>query len=446
MTTPICDFVKKYAESNSLRLHMPGHKGIGSLGIERLDLTEIEGADVLYSANGIIAESQENARELFGSGKTLYSTEGSSLSIRTMLYLALLWGKSRGRDSLILAGRNAHRVFHSAAALLDLDIRWLMGEDESLISCSITPEALDKELSECKRKPFAIYLTSPDYLGNMLNVEELSRVADRHGCLCLVDNAHGAYLRFLDRSQHPISLGAHMCADSAHKTLPALTGAGYLHISKNAPRLLSDEAEGAMTLFASTSPSYLILQSLDAANAYLSVGYREQLANLCRRISELKSELCETGYRFIGNEPIKLTVDAKSYGYLGTELAEILGRNGIICEHSDRDILVLMLTPEIGEEGLKRLRDTLVSIEKRAPIKEKAPKIGRRIAACTVREAVFSPKERISVNNAVGKILAELSVSCPPAIPIVACGEVIDDNAVELFRYYGTESVSVIKE
>ena len=89
MRTPICDFAARYAQSNALRLHMPGHKGIAAMGGEPLDITEIEGADVLYRADGIIAESRANASALFGSRATLYSTEGSSLSIRAMLYLTL---------------------------------------------------------------------------------------------------------------------------------------------------------------------------------------------------------------------------------------------------------------------------------------------------------------------------------------------------------------------
>ena len=91
MNTPIYDFVKKYAESECARFHMPGHKGKSFLGCESLDITEIAGADVLYSAKGIIKESEENASRLFGTERTLYSTEGSSLAIRAMLYLASLW-------------------------------------------------------------------------------------------------------------------------------------------------------------------------------------------------------------------------------------------------------------------------------------------------------------------------------------------------------------------
>ena len=122
MNTPICDFVKKYADSQKLRLHMPGHKGQGFLGVEPLDITEIVGADVLYKAEGIIKESEENAGKRFGSQRTFYSTEGSSLAIRAMLYLLKLFWDG-GQTPGVAAGRNAHKTFVTAAALLDLDGR-----------------------------------------------------------------------------------------------------------------------------------------------------------------------------------------------------------------------------------------------------------------------------------------------------------------------------------
>ena len=273
MNTPICDFVRTYADSKQLRFHMPGHKGSGALGIEHIDITEIEGADVLYRAEGIIKESEQNASALFGTALTKYSTEGSSLSIRAMLYLAMLYAKSIGREPRILAGRNAHHTFMTAAALLDLNVDWLYPEHwENLVSCEITPEYLERVLCS-QTKPAAVYITSPDYLGNVADIAELSAVCQKHEVLLLADNAHGAYLNFLPENRHPIALGADICCDSAHKTLPVLTGGGYLHISKHAPEMFRQNAEKALSLFASTSPSYLIMQSLDAANRYLADGY-----------------------------------------------------------------------------------------------------------------------------------------------------------------------------
>ena len=444
MNTPICDFVRDYNEKNTLRLHMPGHKGRALLGAEGIDITEIDGADVLYSPKGIIAKSEKNAEELFGSGRTVYSAEGSSLCIRAMLYLASLWGKKNGKDNLVLAGRNAHRVFHSGAALLGLDVEWLYGESEGFINCNITPEYLERSISECAKKPFAVYLTSPDYLGNTLDLNALSDICRAHGVLCLVDNAHGAYLKFLPESRHPMDMGAHMCADSAHKTLPALTGAAYLHISKDAPEMLGAQADGAMSLFASTSPSYLILQSLDAVNKYISDGYAQKLAVFSEKIAETKKRLSERGYTLLGNEPLKITVKAKEYGYLGAELAVILEEKGIICEFCDRDYLVLMLTPEITEEELALLENVLCSIERKEKISEIPPISEKCERVLPIREALMSAGREVSVDEAVGCVLANAAISCPPAIPVAVCGERLTESAVKAMKYYGIERVFVL--
>ena len=147
MNTPIVDFVRQYRDSGAVRLHMPGHKGLGPLGVESLDITEINGADSLYEASGIIRESEENASSLFGC-PTFYSTEGSSQCIRAMLYLALLHAKALGKAPVIAAGRNAHKVFLSAAALLDLSVDWLVPESTgSYLTCQIAPEYLDRHLT-----------------------------------------------------------------------------------------------------------------------------------------------------------------------------------------------------------------------------------------------------------------------------------------------------------
>ena len=189
MNTPICDFVKEYTEEGFCRLHMPGHKGNNFLGFEHLDITEVEGADVLYKAQGIIKESMENAASLFNTAKTLYSTEGSSLSIRAMLYLTALYAKSENKKPLILAGRNAHKAFLSAAALIDFDVEWLYGKG-SYLSCQITAKEVEEKIISLS--PAAVYLTSPDYLGKLADIKAIATVCKRHGVMLLVDNAHSA--------------------------------------------------------------------------------------------------------------------------------------------------------------------------------------------------------------------------------------------------------------
>ena len=129
MRTPICDFLSEYADSDAVRMHMPGHKGRGS-ALEVLDLTEIPGADSLFEANGIIRESEMIASEIFGA-RSFYSTEGSSLAIRAMVALISLKAKSEGKSPLILAARNAHKSFVSAAALVGCDVEWLYGNEKN---------------------------------------------------------------------------------------------------------------------------------------------------------------------------------------------------------------------------------------------------------------------------------------------------------------------------
>ena len=445
MDTPICDFVRHYAESSTLRLHMPGHKGSSLLGMESMDITEIDGADSLYEASGIIAQSEDNASRLFGC-HTFYSTEGSSLCIRAMLCLCVQFAKALGKRPLIAAGRNAHKAFLNAAALLNFDIQWLYGDGLSFLSCLISAKQIEDFLSHANELPIAVYLTSPDYLGNMVDLGTISQVCHRYGVLLLVDNAHGAYLKFLPQSAHPMDLGADMCCDSAHKTLPVLTGGAYLQISPAAPNFFTANAKRALALFGSTSPSYLIFQSLHAANRYISDGYTKHLADLIKMVDKIKERLLNKGYTFIGDEPLKFTVDCKKYGYIGWELAQELRNRNIECEFADPDFLVLMLTPETGVDGIQQLETALLSIPPKEQIHVAPPAITPGKPIMSVREATFSPSVIIPVSESEGRILSSPSVGCPPAVPIVVCGELINSAAIDCFRYYGIETCCVISQ
>ena len=444
ISTPICDFAAAYESSGVVRLHMPGHKGVSRLGTEGRDLTEVDGADVLYDAQGIILESEQNAQRLFDTGLTLYSTEGSSLCIRAMLYLISLHAKQQGRKAVIAAARNAHKVFMTAAALLDVDIRWLFPKESgSVVSCALDLADVERVLRD--ERPAALYVTSPDYLGNVADIPALSALCRQYGALLAVDNAHGAYLRFLPESRHPIHLGADLCCDSAHKTLPVLTGGAYLHISHNAPELLKTHAQNALSLFASTSPSYLILQSLDAANRYLADDYGAKLAALSASLNAARAQLAAYGYAVLGDEPLKLTLAPKVIGWRGDELAAHLQSLGMMVEFADPDFVVMMFTPE-NASAIEALTRALCSLDKRPPISSKPPVLSKPVQRMTPREAVLSPQQRIPVAQAQGRILAAASVNCPPAVPIVVCGEVIDQSAIACFRYYGIKHVYVVKE
>ena len=438
MNTPVADFVQRYAKAGTARLHMPGHKGRCFLGCEPWDITEIHGADALYEAEGILAESEQNAAALFGSQRTCYSTEGSSQCIRAMLYLAVAASGSH----TVVAARNVHRAFVSAAALLDLEIRWLWPEESrSLCGCPISPAQLEETLNSLPEPPAAVYLTSPDYLGGMAEIPALAQVCHQHGTLLLVDNAHGAYLRFLQPSLHPLDLGADLCCDSAHKTLPVLTGGAYLHLSPTAPAQLAPLAKSALGLFGSTSPSYLTLASLDLCNRYLAEGYPQRLTEAVKRLAELRERLTAAGWRVEPSDPLRVTVAAPR-GVTGQELAGQLRRQGVECEYADRDFLVLMVTPENTPEELAQAAAALGQ----CPGEANPPQLplARGERACSIRQAAFAPRETVDAAHSLGRVCGLPTVGCPPAIPIAVSGERITPEALALFAYYGIEQVEVL--
>lgn len=439
---PIVSFLKSYQEKSPVRMHMPGHKGAGILGFEGMDLTEIYGADELFAAEGIIKESEQNASSLFGC-PTYYSTQGSTLCIQTMCTILCQDAKSKGKKPKILAGRNAHRSFIHAAALLDFDIAWLYGNSDYL-SCTISTETLEKEILE--NNPTAVYLTNPDYLGNLLDIKSLASICKKHDVLLAIDNAHGAYLRFLEPSLHPIDLGADLCCDSAHKTLPVLTGGAYLHLSDSLNQVWKNDVKHFMEYFSSTSPSYLIMASLDATNEVLDTTFKKSLSECIQRVDVLKNALIQHGYTILSGEPMKITISTKEFGYTGNEIANLLMEYDIYPEFYDSDYIVLMPSPYNTKDDLKRLETCLCKIERKSVVFNSFPKLERARKVMNVRQALFAQSTMIEVSKSLGQVCSSVSVSCPPAILPVIPGEVISESSIEVMKYYGIETVRVVKE
>ena len=442
MKTPVCDFVAAYEQSGAARLHMPGHKGKGPLGCEGRDITEIAGADSLYEAGGVIAQSEQNAAALFGAKATFYSAGGSSQCIGAMLCLALQKSKSR----VVLAARNAHKSFLHAAALLDADVRWLWPRPYSLLACPVTPEMLENALAALPEAPAAVYITSPDYLGNVQPVAALAKVCHAHGAPLLVDNAHGAYLHFLPAPAHPLDEGADLCCDSAHKTLPVLTGGAYLHLGHGLLKAEEGEVRAALSLFGSTSPSYLILQSLDACNRYLADEARPKLAACVRAVEALKADLAAQGWAVAESEPLKVTLHASKRGWRGNALADFLRQNGVECEYADPDDLVLMVSPQNSPEDLEKVRAALAAAGQGSEAPQTPPQMARPRQAMGIRAALLAPAEEVPVAEAAGRVCAAPTVGCPPAVPVVVSGEEISPDAAAVFCYYGIETVRAVRE
>lgn len=453
MNTPIFDFVKKYNEDEISRLHMPGHKGKNLLGVEYIDITEISGADSLYHADSIISESEKNATTLFGSCRTFYSTEGSTHCIKSMVALARTWAMMNTNTvnyHTIVALRNVHKSFINTCALLDIDVEWIFPDNDNNSICECKVELNEIENTLSKTDAFALYITSPDYLGNIADIKEISDLCHKFGKLLLVDNAHGAYLNFLDKSFHPISLGADLCCDSAHKTLPVLTGGAYLHLSHTVSQLV-EYCKDTMSLFGSTSPSYLILESLDLCNQYLYSDFSKELSETVSKVAQLKEYIKNKGFSLIGNEPVKITIFAKDNNVDGEQLANHLREFKIECEFADRDFVVLMFSACNDEKDYKRVREAFnFSVDElrgkcsRNMMIDKHFLFGKREKITSIRQAVLSPQKKIDIHEAAGQVCGMTVVSCPPAIPIIVSGERIDEEMIEILQYYNMEKINVV--
>lgn len=442
MKTPIYDFIKKYASSGTLRCHMPGHKGIApEKCFEALfsgDITEISGADSLFEAEDIIAASEKNMASLYGTAATVYSAGGSTLCIQAMLAVM----KQEKRK--IFAVRNVHRSFLNAAALLDLDVEWIMPYyPGGILSGMICPNEVEKRLASCGR-PACLYVTSPDYTGRLADIQGLSAICRRCGARLIVDNAHGAHLHFFKKSIHPIALGADMCCDSAHKMLPALTGAAMLHTAR---REYVSLLKPAMSLFASTSPSYPIMMSLDLCNKYIAGSIQKDIAENLAYLEDFRNSFAGK-LEFADSEPFHITVKASESGYDGRELADLLRKNGAECEYADRELLILLMSAVCRNEDYSRLLQAMERTLADAGRYEKSScRFSMKLPekAMSIREAVFSTSEEIDVENSEGRICAAVRVPCPPAVPIAASGEIIDLECINIFKSYGISTVNVVK-
>ena len=435
INTPICEFLEEYAKKDMLRMHMPGHKGkyTGSIidDILKYDITEIKNADSLFEADGIILESENNAAKLFGTYQSLFSAEGSTLAIQTML------GLMKSENRRIIAARNAHRAFLNACALLDLNVSWIYPQYNSgILSGRINISDIESELKKSDRKS-CVYITSPDYLGNMADIKSISALCRKYDAVLLVDNAHGACLGFLENPCHPIQLGADMCCDSAHKMLPALTGTAYLHIGNPA---YIKKARQMMSVFASTSPSYIMLASLDYCNRYISENIRNDIRKAADSVRKLKNEL-SFKYSFSDGEPFHIAIT----GINGNDMAEKLRKYDIECEYSDFCCIVLLASPVNSDNDFKRLKNALYEIQ---PIKSVSdekiifPELEQEIS---LNQALFADFEEISIEDAEGKICAMVNVPCPPAIPIAVCGERITHECIEIYRRYNIKTVNTVR-
>lgn len=427
--TPLKTALDEYIEKDLSRFHMPGHKGADCFpDYYKYDVTEVGGTDSLFEAAGALAETERRFSEIYGSGATLLSAGGSTLCIQAMLATAL----NRG-DSFI-AARNCHASAVNAAALLGLNPIWINQRDLK------GAERAFEENPEVK----ALYLTSPDYFGVMSDIPAFAALCKKYGAKLLVDNAHGAHLHFFPTEMHPISLGADMCADSLHKTLPVFTGGALLHLKDEA---LYEKAKQKMRLFGSTSPSYLIMLSADNCIEYLETKARADFAMLNGKVANLRYKAFEHGLapKTRNVEPARLTLSVTAAEKSAGEFENSLREHGIEPEYVNSEWAVLMASPFNTERDFERVSKFLDDTFGNgcAAFEERLSKMPER--ALSVREAVFAESESVPVKNALGRVAASLVLPCPPCIALSAPGEIINEEIQGLFVKYGIERINLVK-
>ncbi|MBR1553947.1 MAG: aminotransferase class V-fold PLP-dependent enzyme [Oscillospiraceae bacterium] len=427
-------FLDNYTKNQTFRAHMPGHKGKSLLPelnpAYARDITEIKGADSLFEADGILRQAERQTAEIYHVPESCWSAGGSTLCIQAML------AQMKAERRTVISARTVHRAFLNSCILLDLPVKWVFPENGNLISGNYRVQDFEKALQEVSA-PACIYLTSPDYAGNLQPIAEIAELCRNYHAKLLVDNAHGAHLAFLEKNLHPIALGADYCCDSAHKTLPALTGGAFLHL-KDASQVM--QIKQHMQMFGSTSPSYLIMQSLESCTAWLADSGKEKIQLCVRRAERLKQKL-SSAYRFIGSDPLHLTISAN-----GELLAEQL-RNcpyPVECEYADKTCLVLLLSPVMTEQDFDYLASALESVQPVLP--ECPPPLPEPMKQiCSLRDAGLAPFEIIPLEQAENRICASVQVPCPPAVPIAVSGERFSRQWLDFMAFYGLKQAAVVR-
>jgi len=459
--TPLFEALLSHAAKDPLQFHIPGHKkGVGMdpefrsfIGDNALsiDLINIAPLDDLHQPSGAIHEAQRLAAEAFGADHTFFSVQGTSGAIQTMIMSVC------GPGEKIIVPRNVHKSVMSAIIFAGARPVFLSpAMDEQLgIAHGVTTRSVRKAL---ERHPDAkaVLVINPTYFGISANLKEIVELAHRYDVPVLVDEAHGVHIHF--HEELPLSAmqaGADMAATSVHKLGGSLTQSSVLNLRGD--RVNPKRVQAILSMLTTTSTSYLLLASLDAARRSLALRGRDMAeqalarARLARkRINEIPGLYC-FGDDILGSEatydydPTKLTVHVRKLGMTGYDAEKVLReRFNIEVEMSDMYNILCIVTPGDTDETIAKLVSALETIAKeRAGAAEmrnvvvKNPKIPT--LALSPRDAFYARTESVPLAEADGRIIAEFVMVYPPGIPILLPGEVISQENID----YITEHVKV---
>ena len=461
------DRLEWYGESGYYPFHMPGHKrrmpeeyGPALQTAARMDITEIDGFDDLHQPEGILLFAQKRAAAVFGADETFFLVNGSPAGILTAVSAAV---EKRGK---LLMARNCHRSVYHAVFLRELQPVFLYpGVLEGGVADAIAPGQVEEALA---RDPDirAVLITSPTYDGVVSDVKPIAEAAHRAGALLIVDCAHGAHFGFADgQPESPVRLGADLVVQSLHKTLPALTQTALLH--RNGERVSSEAVRRFERIYQTSSPSYVMMGSMDSCVRLLEkrgrqifTEFEERLDRFYERLSGLKTlrvlgqSLPEQGCMKAFDRG-KLLISASNGKITGNLLyKELLKRYYLQMEMVCETYVTAILTPWDTRDGLCRLAEALEEIDRELSGPEK-PEDGRLFysggeAGCgsvmrhwprtrtvlPLSEAEEAPKTAVRLSGAAGNISGTYVNLYPPGIPLIIPGELITEEIIKLINRY----------
>jgi arginine decarboxylase len=469
---PLLETLSAYAEGGIYPFHTPGHKGgrfaapelvalVGKRGLS-LDLPAMTATDNTFHPAGPLRKAQALAADLFGAAETFYLSAGSTLGVATALVAAVPPGQT------VALPRNIHRSVVAGLVLSGALPRFI--PHEVLPECGalgVSAAQLEQTL-DAGEQPAAVLVTRPSYYGLARELGDVVALCRARRLPLIVDEAHGAHLHFLPigAPQPALAAGADLVVQSCHKTLGSLIGSAQLHVGLDS---LVDGAQvrDALNFLQTTSPSYLLMASLDAMRRWLWREGRELFADAVGEARKLETEIDsmpglrvlrpEADARLAGHrrDPLRLVVDTSGTGWTGYEVERFLRTEfHVEDEMADWFNVVYVLSPNDDLVARERLLSGLRAVSEKiqAPgAKSQEPEFGLSALgsplsasllqppipplAVAPREAALGRKAVARLDLAAGRVCAEMVMFYPPGIPLLMPGELVTSETVEVCRH-----------
>ena len=457
MPYPIVDKLKGRVEKKPTAFHMPGHKGKKEFipfDLFSFDITEIDGFDNLHNPSGIIDESRKLCAEIFGADETFYLVNGSTSGIMAAVYALC------GDGDKILVGRNCHKSVYSGIILSGAKPVYITPEKTFFNTFGVvSKEAVEEAILKNPDIKAAIF-TSPSYEGFCMDIKSVSDILHKKDIPLIIDEAHGAHFKFsVEFPETALSLGADIAVQSIHKTLPALTQCSLLHLKNGLIDM--KKVRDAVSMFTSTSPSYIFMAAMDNCQNLLSKKadelFKEYVSNLkifYERVKKLKKLKILSKHLVFGEIPvfdmdfgkIVCIVDNKNINYVEKILKKYYNIN---IEMKGTSHILFMTSVCDSKEDFKLLGDALFDIDGRisSPLFEDTSlsfNFPSPICPLTPKEAFNAEREKVSFKDSMGLISAEFIIPYPPGIPLLVPGELITPRIIELAETYIEAGIELI--